>query len=239
VLYNTILAVKEPDNEGDFPYYSTYGAGANKVYYPKKWPCCSGTLVQNVADYVKNIYFRAADGVAVNLYVPSEVGWSQDGTPVTLTQQTEYPLEETVKYSIRCTSPVVFTLSLRIPGWLEHVPTVHVNGKPATTETRRGFVVLRRGWKNGDTLTLDLPQSFRTEAIDDLHPETVAVLRGPLLYVEVNPALGPAQLTPLDELQPMAGKRGVVCSHRVGRQRVHAPLYFVREESYTTYFKKS
>ncbi len=93
VLFNGVLAVKEPDTDGDYPYYSTYGGRRNKVFYPKKWPCCSGTLVEGVADYVKNIYFRAHDGVAVNLYAPSRLKWNEHGTPVTLTQETEYPLE--------------------------------------------------------------------------------------------------------------------------------------------------
>ena len=97
VLYNCLLAAKDPDSDGDYPYYSTYGAAARKVYYPKKWPCCSGTLVEGVADYVKNIYFRTHDGVAVNLYAPSQLRWGRGRTAMILTQDTEqYPLEQKV-----------------------------------------------------------------------------------------------------------------------------------------------
>jgi DUF1680 family protein len=238
VLYNTILAAKEPDSDGDYPYYSTYSARANKVYYPKKWPCCSGTLIQGVADYVKNIYFRAQDGVAVNLYAPSEVRWSQDGATVALFQQTGYPLEQTVILRVECSVPVSFTLRLRIPGWLERAANVHVNGKPVVADTQRGFAVLRRGWKSGDTVTLELPQSFRTEAIDDLHPDTVAVLRGPLLYVQLNPPAGRTRMVNMDGLRPTSETLGMFCSHGAGRESLHAPFYFVRQESYTTYFEK-
>ena len=239
VVYNTILAVKQPDSDGDYPYYSTYSARARKVYYPVKWPCCSGTLVQGVADYVKNIYFRAPDGAVVNLYAPSEARWSQDGVPVTLTQLTEYPMAQTVTLGIDCAAPAAFALYLRIPGWLELPAAIHVNGQPATAETRRGFAVLRRRWHGGDTVTLDLPQSFRTEAIDDLHPEMVAVLRGPLLYVELNPAPGQARLAQLNRLQPVAETQGLFYAHAAGRECVYAPFHFVRQESYTTYFEKS
>ena len=38
VVYNAILAVKEPDSDGDYPYYSTYSDGARKTYYPKDGP---------------------------------------------------------------------------------------------------------------------------------------------------------------------------------------------------------
>lgn len=244
VVYNTILAAKEPDSDGDYPYYSAYGSRARKVYYPKKWPCCSGTLVQGVADYVKNLYFRAADGVAVNLYAPSTVSWSQDGAAVTLTQHTEYPLASTATLRIDCQTPATFALRLRIPGWLDQAASIHINGKLVSTETIRGFAIVKRRWKGGDTVSLELPQSFRTEPIDDLHSGTVAVLRGPLVYVEMNPTPGEARLGQLDARKAVEGtaEKGsaeLYVARESGRERVHAPLYFVRDESYTTYFEKS
>ena len=239
VLLNAILAVKLPDSEGDYPYYSTYGPRARKVYYPKKWPCCSGTLVQCVADYVKNIYFRAADGMAVNLYAPSTVRWTQDGAACALTQQTGYPLSAAVTLKIETAAPKEFALRLRMPGWLEREPAIQVNGKPAFGETQRGFAVLKRQWKQGDTVTLELPLAFRTEAIDDLHPDTVAVLRGPLVFVELNPAPEMAALGRLERQRPIAGTAGMFVEHADGRDRVLVPLYSVQEESYTTYFEKS
>jgi len=239
VVYNTILAVKEPDSDGDYPYYSNYGAGARKVYYPKKWPCCSGTLIEGVADYVKNIYFRAANGVAVTLYTPSTVRWSQNGVEATLTQETEYPLAQGVSLRVDCAVPASFEIWLRIPGWLDRPVTIQVNGKPASAEMRRGFAILNRHWISGDTVTLDLPQSFRTEAIDDLHPETVAVLRGPLVYVELNPSPGRGTLGELAGQKPLDGATGLFVERAPGRESVYAPLYFVRNETYTTYFEKS
>ncbi|MGA8041842.1 MAG: beta-L-arabinofuranosidase domain-containing protein, partial [Terracidiphilus sp.] len=128
VLYNALLAAKEPDSDGDYPYYSTYSAAARKVYYPKKWPCCSGTLVQGVADYVKNIYFRADDGIRVNLYAPSTVQWQQSSAAVTLTQETGYPLDSRVLLRIHAGTPTTFTLGLRLPAWLAAPATIRVNG---------------------------------------------------------------------------------------------------------------
>jgi DUF1680 family protein len=239
VVYNTILAVKEPDGDGDYPYYSSYGARSRKAYYSAKWPCCSGTLVEGVADFVKNIYFLAADGAAVVLYAPSELRWSQSGTTVTMTQTTKYPLEQIVTLRVDCAAPASFALYLRIPGWLERPAAIHVNGRHTSAETRRGFAVLKRRWRAGDTITLDLPQSFRTEAIDDLHPETVAVLRGPLMYVQLNPAAEQSKLARLEELQPQADAPGASFASKAGEKSVYAPFYSVRDESYTTYFEKS
>lgn len=233
VLMNGVLAAKEPDPAGDSPYYSTYSADAHKVYYPKRWPCCSGTLVQGVADYVKNIYFHAPDGVAVNLYAPSRAQWNN----MTLTQQTDYPLGESVTLRIGCEQPSSFALYLRMPAWMTEKPIVQVNGKPASTDLRRGFARLHRRWNSGDVVTLRLPMDFRTEAIDGQHPQTAALLRGPLVYVAIDPASGQAQLPAGDALRvhdPAAGTYAAPAS-----AQVYAPFYSVRDQGYTMYFERS
>jgi DUF1680 family protein len=239
VILNGTLAVKEPDSDGDYPYYSTYGAEAHKVFYPKKWPCCSGTLVEGVADYVKNIYFRANDGVAVNLYAPSRLKWSEHGAAITLTQETEYPLGESVTMRIGCAAPAEFALQLRIPQWTAGTPAVHVNGKPVQTDVRRGFAVVRRRWKTGDTLTLEFKQTFRTEPIDDLHPQTAALMRGPLVYVEMNPADAGAKLQRPDALRTADHSPGTFVAPSARQTRIFAPFYSVRDEDYTMYEEMS
>lgn len=239
VVFNGMLAVKEPDADGDYPYYSTYGARAHKIFYPEKWPCCSGTLVEGVADYVKNIYFRAADGVAVNFYAPSRVKWNERGIAVTLIQETEFPLGEAVSIRIDCAAPVAFALQLRVPGWATATPQFRVNAKPVHAEQRRGFAVVQRRWSDGDTLTFALKQQFRAEAIDDLHPETAALLRGPLVYAEVNPAESETRHARVDILLDAEQTPGAFSAKENGRTRVYAPFYSVRDESYTMYNLRS
>lgn len=239
IVFNSILMVKEPDSDGDYFYYSSYNSRARKVYYPQKWPCCSGTLVQDVADYVKNIYFQAPDGIVVNLFAPSRVRWNRKGAEILLTQETKYPLGERVTLRVDSAAPVEFALRIRIPGWCSQTPNLRVNGDAAHPQVNRGFAVLRRRWNSGDAVTLELPQSFRTEAIDDLHPDTVAVLRGPLVYVELNPAEGSASLAQMDSLRPIPDSPGFYSAGSGEAMRVHSPLYFVRNESYTTYFESA
>jgi len=238
VLFNGTLAVKEPDGDGDYPYYSTYGAQARKVFYPRKWPCCSGTLVEGVADYVKNIYFRSSDGVAVILYAPSKLKWNENGTPVTLAQATDFPLGDEVHFRISCAAPTQFALRLRIPDWLDAIPSLAVNGKLANFESDRGFAVIRRNWNSGDTLTLELKQAFRAEPIDDLHPDTVALLRGPLVYVEVDPLSTSGKHPPLVSLQP-APRPGTFAATAADRPRRYAPFFAVGDSTYTMYAEQS
>ena len=239
VLYNALLTAKDPDSDGDYPYYSTYSPAARKVYYPKKWPCCSGTLVQGVADYVKNIFFRAEDGIRVNLYAPSTVQWTQNGTPITLTQETGYPLDDRVLIHARMSKPAQFTLGLRLPAWIAAPATIRVNGSVVQAHAKQGWAMVHRVWSDGDSVQLELPQDLHLEAIDDQHPETVALLRGPLVYVELNPRTGSPPLLPVDRIQSLPGAGGLLAASPAGASQVLAPLYFVQQESYTTYFKKS
>ena len=238
VLFNTILAVKPPDSDGDYPYYSTYSPMAEKVYYKSKWPCCSGTLIQTVADYPLNVCFAAADGLYVTLYTPSRVRTKHAGNAVELVQETRYPIEGHVTLTVNPASASNFALYLRIPAWLRQAPTVRVNGKLEPVKAQAGtFLALRRRWSAGDRVELDLPLEFRTEAIDDKHPETVALLRGPVQYVALN-LRGPAEPMKLSADLKASGPQSYVVS-RPGHEEVFVPLYSIGNERYTTYFSRA
>jgi DUF1680 family protein len=240
VLFNTILAVKPPDSDGDYPYYSTYSPHAEKTYYGKKWPCCSGTLAQTVADYPLNIYFHAADGLYVNMYTPSRLRFTHAGTPVELRQETRYPAEDSTTLMVSPASAATFTIHLRIPSWLARPASIRLNGGELRTLALPGtYAVIRRTWRAGDRIEVIIPQNFRTEAIDDLHPEVVALMRGPVQYVALNP---PEQLEK-DRLALPAGLKQLAAQSFVenyaGNQIIFVPLYHVQNESYTTYFSKA
>ena len=192
VLYNTILASLDPGADGEYFYYSDYHAGARKGYYKKKWPCCSGTLAQCVADYPLNLYFHGDGRIDVNLYAASEVAWSTGGIPVKLIQSTGYPLGEEIEIRVETPRSVEFTMGLRIPGWLEAPAQLSIQGKPAGVRAEKGtFAVIRRRWQPGDTVHLRLPMRPRTEAVDDRNPKLLATMKGPVLLVKTGESMMP------------------------------------------------
>jgi len=235
-IYNTILAAKRPDDDGDYPYYSTYGAGADKEYYPHKWPCCSGTLAQCVADYPLNLYFHARDRLYVNIYAPSEVRWAANGQIIRLQQKTDFPDSETISLRLAMARPARFALNLRIPGWIAATPRILVNGQAIRTNAVAGsFAVLERRWKDGDIVELTLPQSLRTLPIDDQHPDTVALMNGPVMYVAaagvpagrtITPPPGLMRLPQTPDGTPLPGNGAVL-----------VPYYRVKDETYDAYFR--
>ncbi|HEX5285268.1 MAG TPA: beta-L-arabinofuranosidase domain-containing protein [Bryocella sp.] len=238
VLFNTILAVRLPDSDGDYPYYSSYSSAAQKVFYKSKWPCCSGTLVQTVSDYPLNIGFTSSDGFYVTLYTPSRVRFMRNDTSVQIEQRTTFPTEDNVTLTFTLSSPARFTLYLRLPEWLSRPASLKINGRPiALTVSRRSFARIDRRWRSGDRIELTLPQDFRTEPIDDLHPNIVALLRGPVQYVAIESSDHPANG---NRLLPASLKQigaQTFIENYAGRDIVLVPLYSIVNESYTSYFK--
>src|SRR5580698_6618823 len=197
VMYNTILGAKPLLADGSTFYYSDYNFQGQKIYKDARWPCCSGTLPQVAADYRINTYFSDPDGLYVNLYIPSTVRWTQGGAPVSLTQKGSYPFDGVLKFEITVSKATDFAIHLRIPAWAEGA-SIFANGKPVPESVVPGkFVTVRRPWKNGDLIEMNLPMRLRLEAIDTHHPQTVALLCGPLVLfaiTDVAPAVTARQL---------------------------------------------
>lgn len=235
-LYNTLLATRTPDSDGGYPYYSNYGANAVKKYYHRKWPCCSGTLVQGVSDYVLNVYFHDDTALYVNLFVPSVVHWQRPSGKVVVEQTTNYPSEDTSRLTIGAGGK--FALKIRIPAWTSGA-TLRVNGRAAERATAGQYAVLERQWKTGDTVDLTVLQTLRTLPIDDTHPDVIALLRGAVLYVGLNPWEELVQ-TPValpSALKPIRTDGYVL--NVSGKELIFVPYFDVQMESYNTYFKKT
>ena len=181
VLYNTVLGAKRLQPDGSAFYYSDYNFQGHKVYHPDKWPCCSGTLPQIAADYGISAYLQDSRGVYVNLYVPSTVTWIPDGVKCRLKQTTEYPYDSRIQLDLSVSRPLTFSVFLRIPQSASD-PTMSVNGTRGLVKLTPGtFAEIRREWKDGDRIELNLPFTTRLEAVDEQHPDTMALLYGPLV----------------------------------------------------------
>jgi len=186
VMYNTVLGAKPLLADGSTFYYSDYNFQARKVFTKPRWPCCSGTLPQVAADYRINSCFCDSDGLYVNLYISSTVRWSHEGAQISLTQKSEYPFDGAVNFELESSKPAEFAINLRIPEWAVGA-TISINGKPTSASVAAGqFATFRRTWKKGDRIEVALPMKLRLESIDPQHPQTVALLCGPLVLFAIS-----------------------------------------------------
>jgi len=194
VLYNTILGARPIRSDGVSFYYSDYNMDAKKVDYPEKWPCCSGTFPQLTADYGISSYFRAPNGIYVNLYVPSRVTWRQGNARVEMTQLTSYPNLGQTALHLKIDRAERFSIALRVPAWAGKQTILRVNGKPAAAVLTPGtWAELDREWKSGDRVEFSIDMPLRLLPIDPQHPDTVALLRGPVALFAIDQ--GPAKIT--------------------------------------------
>jgi DUF1680 family protein len=185
LLYNGIGAALSTEPDGRTFYYGDYRlSGGIKQYYWHEWPCCSGTYLQTVADYHNVIYFKSPRGLHVNLFVPSEVTWRQDGQRVVLRQDTDYPEAPTTTLTLSMQRPLRMAIAVRVPSWSRDV-SLGVNGARFDIEARPGdWARIEREWHPGERVTATIPLRFRTVPVDPQHPRRVALLWGPVVLAQ-------------------------------------------------------
>jgi DUF1680 family protein len=237
VLYNTILGAWPIQADGTSFYYSDYGIAGKKGWHRDKWPCCSGTFPQLAADYHISTYLRSSDAVYVNLYTPSTVRWTDGSSKCALTQQTKYPFEGTVQIQVSASSPADYTLYLRIPAWAAPSPLLSVNGKRIMEAVQPGsFAAIRRTWKDGDRVELELPMPLRLEAVDANHPDVVALLRGPLVLFAITEAQPSFEKAELMRAKYTSNDQGDSTAVTVdGTSITMRPFMSIDKETYNTY----
>ena len=185
VLYNTVLGALPVQADGRAFYYSDYTRTAQKGFHPDRWPCCSGTLPMIAADYCISTCFADAQGIYVNLYVPAQVSWRQGAAPCQLSISTDYPYASAIALTVHTSGTQTFSVNLRIPAWAQGA-SVRINGKRSAQSIEPGtFAMIRREWRSGDRIELDLPSPLRLQPVDAEHPNTVALLAGPLVLMRV------------------------------------------------------
>jgi hypothetical protein len=236
VLYNTILGAWPIQADGTSFYYSDYSTTARKVWYGQKWPCCSGTFPQLAADYHISTYLRSDDGVYVNLYTPSKVEWHDGSARCGLRQETKYPFDNKIQIQVSGSQPMEYTLYLRIPAWAAPDPVVSVNGSRVDDLRPGTFASIRRTWRDGDRIELELPMPLRLEQVDANHPGVVALMQGPLVLMPIADAQPAFDRNALMQAQPVGN---ATCDWKAtsadGSSVTMRPFMNIDKESYSTY----
>ena len=183
-LYNHILSSQEPD-KGGFVYFTPMRPGHYRVYSQPEtsmW-CCVGSGLENHTKYGEFIYAHQQDTLYVNLFIPSQLNWKEQG--VTLTQETLFPDDEKVTLRIDKAAKKNLTLMIRIPEWAGNSKgyEITINGKKHLSDIQTGastYLPIRRKWKKGDMITFHLPMKVSLEQIPD-KKDYYAFLYGPIV----------------------------------------------------------
>jgi DUF1680 family protein len=179
-LYNSRLGTAHPV-DGRPIYYYPLASGWWKLYgsaLDSFW-CCTGTGVEEFARTSDSIYFRDADGIFVNLFIPSQARWTARG--IRLTQETGFPAEPRTRLTLTLDRPQELTLRLRIPYWATSGGSVTINGAPVPAfASPASYLLLRRTWRTGDAVELTLPMAPHAAPMPD-DRKVQAMMYGPLV----------------------------------------------------------
>lgn len=184
-LYNGALSGLSREGTHYFYQNPLESDGSHSRWEWHPCPCCTMNVARLVASIGGYFYSTGADVVAVHLYGGSTAQLTVGGVPITLRQETDYPWAGPVRITVDPKEAKNFAIKLRIPSWARSA-TISVNGASVDARRRdRGYAEIRREWKPGDSVELDLPMPVeRVYANPKVKVDVgrVALKRGPLVY---------------------------------------------------------
>ena len=201
-LYNGLISGVSLDGKSFFYPNPLESAGQHKRSPWFGVACCPGNITRFLPSLPGYVYAQQGDALYVNLFVGNTADIRLDnGRKINIVQETRYPWDGAVKITIKPDRTSNLTINVRIPGWArnEAVPSdlyrfadsvtepvgLKVNGAPVETKIDKGYVSVRRKWKRGDVLELNLPMPVRRILANELVQSDrgrVALQRGPIVY---------------------------------------------------------
>jgi uncharacterized protein len=251
-LFNQMLGEQDPTSPHGFNcYYTGLSSGAFKRqplnYFPQGNPgvyatdwdtftCDTATGLETQAKFADTIYSRDADGLYVNLFVPSQVR-SQG---LVLQQATGFPDDPVVRLSVLA-GAATLTLQVRVPKWVAGSPVVRLNGqllRDLAGAGPSGWIALRRRWRTGDLLEITLPMELAVEPTPD-RPAVQALIYGPVVLSGVYGS-DPGSLTPQLEMASIHRTAAPAMTFEAVANRkpiTMIPIARAAHEYYTTYWQ--
>ena len=163
--------------------------------------CCPVNVCRFLPSMPGFVYAVRNDQLYVNLYAGGSAESEVAGTKLGLKQETQYPWDGAIKLTLTPAKATSFSVRLRIPGWARQQPLptglyryadqekprveLMVNGKAEKIVLDKGYAVITREWRAGDTVSVNFEMSVRRVVADERVKDDagrVALERGPLVY---------------------------------------------------------
>ena len=163
--------------------------------------CCPTNLARFLPSISGYIYAQKQDSLYVNLFANSNAKFNIHNQEVNISQVNNYPWDGNLVFKINLIKEDIFSVLIRIPCWVQNQPvpsnlyqylgksnsnvSIKINGRVISFERKNGYVDIKRKWKNGDVITVDLPMEIRKVVCNKNVKDNlgkVALQRGPLMY---------------------------------------------------------
>lgn len=161
--------------------------GAHTTYRPNPaTECCPGNVHRAMPNYVSRMWLDdGRGGLVAACYGPSAVMFGSGRAALRIEQETAYPFDERIVFRFQGHRRAPLRFTFRIPAWCRAARAT-LNGRALRRPLKPGtFVTLRRVYRDGDRLELELPRTLVREP----GPERGASLTwGPLVFALNIPA---------------------------------------------------
>ncbi len=144
--------------------------------------CCPSQICRFLPSVGGYIYGTSKDAIWVNLYAGSTADLTKSGKKVSITQETDYPWDGTVRITVN--NATKDDLMLRVPAWCRSI-SFDIDGTSVDPEIVNGYARLEGRWKAGSVITVNMDMPVEVVAADPRVKEDEgkrAVCRGPLVY---------------------------------------------------------
>ncbi len=179
-LLNHILVSQDPERSM-YQYFICLRPGHFHVYSTPNdsfW-CCFGTGMENHTKYNIGIYYYDKDSIYVTQYIPSVLKSKEFG--LEMEQRTEFPKNGKITFTIKNAPQKEIRLHFRTPSWVSGKIQAKVNqNQEEITPSEKGWSV-KKVWKAGDTIELNIPMALYAEPLFGGHNELNAYFYGPTL----------------------------------------------------------
>jgi len=161
--------------ESDGVYKFNQGACTRKDWFDCS--CCPTNVIRFIPAMPGLIYSKEGNTLYVNLYASNEAKVELKDQDVLVSQETAYPWNGKVKFTVALEKEGEFTIKFRVPGWArnqvlpgdlyqysskdEASNKLILNGERLDVIANNGYFKVARTWKAGDEVSLEFPMSVR------------------------------------------------------------------------------
>ncbi|MBO7068564.1 MAG: glycoside hydrolase family 127 protein [Bacteroidaceae bacterium] len=211
-LYNGLLSGVSLEGNGFYYPNPLESAGQHQRQPWFGCACCPSNICRFIPSLPGYVYAVKDRDVYVNLFLSNKSELKVAGKKVCLSQETEYPWNGDIKLRIDENKAGIFTLKIRIPGWVrgKAVPSdlyEYADGKqigylvisngdispqsPLNSQLQDdGYITITRKWKKGEEVQIlfdMVPHIVRANDKVEADRGMLCVEQGPLVYCAEHP----------------------------------------------------
>lgn len=197
-LYNNVLTGISLSGK-EYTYQNPLNSHTHSRWDWHECPCCPPMFLKIVSAVPGYIYATHGENLFINLFIGSQANVDLNNHSVTINQETDYPWKGKIAINIDPEKEAEFAVKIRIPGWaqgkenpydlytsdLKSQITLSVNNETHQLNIANGYALIKRNWKKGDKIELNLPMQPRiitaNPQVKDLNG-LVTLASGPLIY---------------------------------------------------------